>query len=98
MIIGGGFAGLAGALQTTAVDHTFYARFSGGYGFGGIAVAFLGLCEPWAIVPAALIIATVQSADRSLQLDVGVASEFVFVIEGMMIMVIAVLTRWNKHD
>lgn len=98
MLLGGGCAGLAGAIQTTAIDHTFYARFAAGYGFDGIAVAFLALCEPWAVIPAAAAIATLRAADRSLQLDAGIPKEMVFVLEGLLIISIAVFSRWRTDD
>jgi len=98
MLLSGGCAGLAGAFQATAIDHTFYARFAGGYGFDGIAVAFLALCEPWGVIPAAIAIATLRTADRALQLDAGVPKEMVFVLEGMLIISIAISTRWRTDD
>ncbi|MDP8244564.1 MAG: ABC transporter permease [Candidatus Hinthialibacter antarcticus] len=97
MAIGGGFAGLAGAIETSGMTHAFYARFSGGMGFDGIAVAFLALCEPWATVPAALALATLRSADRSLQLELGLPKEIVFVVEGVLVIVIALLLRRRSH-
>lgn len=97
MLIGGGCAGLGGALQVTGVDHTFYARFAGSYGFDGIAVAFLALCEPWATIPAALVIATLRAADRSLQLDVALPREIVLMLEGILIVCIAIFAR-RRHE
>ncbi len=93
MLIGGGCAGLSGAIQVTGVDHTFYVRFAGGYGFDGIAVAFLAMCEPWATIPAALAIATLRAADRSLQLDINLPKEMVLMLEGILIICIAIFTH-----
>lgn len=98
MILGGGCAGLSGAIQVTGVDRTFYARFAGGYGFDGIAVAFLALCEPWATIPAALAIATLRAADRSLQLDVNLPKEIVLMLEGLLIICIAVVSSRRKKE
>lgn len=97
MLLGGGCAGLSGALQVTGVDHTLYARFAGGYGFDGIAVAFLALCEPWATIPAALTIATLRAADRSLQLDVNLPKEVVLMLEGVLIVCIAIFARRKQE-
>ncbi len=98
MWVGGGCAGLAGALQVTGIDYTLYARFGGGYGFDGIAVAFLGLGEPWATIPAALLIATLRAGDRALQLDWNVPREMVFLLEGLLILCIALFTRMRSHE
>jgi general nucleoside transport system permease protein len=98
MLIGGACAGLAGAVQVCGMDYTFYTRFSGGYGFDGIAVAFLALNEPWAAIPASLVIATLRASDRILQLDMGIPKEMIFMIEGIVIISIAIFTRRRAHD
>ncbi len=98
MILGGGCAGLAGALETTSISHTFFARFTASYGFDGIAVAFLALCEPWAAIPSALIIATLRASDRSMQLDLGVPKELVLMLEGILIICVAVFMRWRTNE
>lgn len=98
MLAGGACAGLAGAIQVCGIDHTFYARFTGGYGFDGIAVAFLALNEPLATIPASLILATLRASDRALQLEIGIPKEIVFIIEGIVIISIAIFTRRRIHD
>lgn len=97
LMIGGGCAGLAGALETVGISHAFYGRFKGGYGFDGIAVAFLALCEPWATIPAAFVIATLRASDRALQFELGVPKELVFMLEGILIICIAIFSRWRKN-
>ncbi|MEW6236461.1 MAG: ABC transporter permease [Candidatus Omnitrophota bacterium] len=98
MLIGGGCAGLAGAMETAGATHTFYERFTGGAGFDGIAVAFLALCEPWAVIPAAMAIAALRASDRSLQLELGIPKEIVFMLEGILIISLAVFTRRRRYD
>ncbi len=98
LILGGACAGLAGAIETTGISHTFYGRFTGGTGFDGIAVAFLALCEPWATIPAALMIATLRVSDRALQFEMGIPKEVVFMVEGILIICIAIFTRRQRHD
>ncbi len=97
MIIGGGCAGLAGALETVGINHTFYSRFTASYGFDGIAVAFLALCEPLATIPAAFIIATLRASDRALQLDMNIPKELVLVLEGILIICVAIFMR-RRND
>ena len=98
MLLGGGCAGLAGAVQTLGMEYTFYARFVGGSGFDGIAVAFLALAEPWATVPASLFLATLRGSDRVLQLDLALPREFVFILEGILIICIAVFMRKRPEE
>ncbi|RJP18814.1 MAG: ABC transporter permease [Candidatus Omnitrophota bacterium] len=97
LLLGGGCAGLAGALETTGISHTFFSRFVASYGFDGIAVAFLALCEPLATIPAALVIATLRASDRALQLDLDVPKELVLVLEGILIICVAISMRRRNH-
>lgn len=97
-LIGGGCAGLAGAMQSAGIDHTFYMRFVGGAGFDGIAVAFLALNEPWTVIPSSLAIAVLRAADRALQLDAALPKEFVFMLEGILIVCIAILTPRRNYE
>ena len=98
MVLGGGCAGLAGAIQVCGMDHTFYARFTSSYGFDGIAVAFLAMNEPWTVIPSALLIATLRASDRALQLDMGLPKEMILIIEGIVIISMAVMTGRRKHE
>ena len=96
MALAGGLAGLAGALETCGTHHTFHARFSPGYGFDGIAVAFLARAEPWAVIPAALFLSTLRTADSALQFELGVPKEMVLILEGVLIVLIAVLHQRER--
>jgi len=96
MAFGGGLAGLAGALETSGVQHTFFARFTSSYGFDGIAVAFMAQAEPWAVIPAALFLATLRTADRALQFELGVPREMVLILEGVLIVLVAVLHQRER--
>ena len=80
------------------MDHTFYARFTASYGFDGIAVAFLAMNEPWAVIPSALLIATLRASDRILQLDLGLPKEMILIIEGIVIICMAVMIRRRAHE
>jgi simple sugar transport system permease protein len=98
MILGGACAGMAGAIESLGINKTFYARFDGGTGFDGIAVAFLALCEPWAVIPSALFLATVRSADRALQLEMNIPKEIVFVVEAVFVISIAIWFKKSKSQ
>ena len=101
LMIGGGCAGLAGALETTGITHAFFARFTSGYGFDGIAIAFLAMGEPWAVIPASLFLATFRASDAALQLELGIPKEIVFAFEGILIICVAMAMRTveqERHD
>ncbi len=86
MGLSGACAGLAGALIVLGQQHTFYAQFSPGYGYDGIAVALLAGNQPLGIIPAALFFGGLRSADRWMQLKVGMPKELVFIIQGTVIL------------
>ncbi len=96
MAFAGALAGLAGALETSGVHRTFFAKFSSSYGFDGIAVAFMAQAEPWAIIPAALFLATLRTADQALQFELGVPREMVLILEGVLIVLVAVLHQRER--
>ena len=88
MALGGGLAGLAGGLEICGVHHTLYAQFSPGYGFDGIAVALLARNHPLGVIPAALLFGALRTADRWLQLSVGVPRDLVVIIQAAAIFVV----------
>ena len=90
MTISGALAGLAGAVEVTGVHHTFYAQFSPGYGFDGIAVALLARAHPLGIIPAAVLFAALRTADRWLQLKAGVPRDLVLILQAAIILFVAV--------
>jgi len=93
----GALAGLAGVLETSVIHRSFHARFGPGYGFDGIAVAFLARGEPWAVIPAALFLSTLRTADADLQFELGVPRETVLILEGVLIVLIAVLHQVERR-
>ncbi|HPO10301.1 MAG TPA: ABC transporter permease, partial [bacterium] len=79
------------------IHRSFHARFGPGYGFDGIAVAFLARGEPWAVIPAALFLSTLRTADADLQFELGVPRETVLILEGVLIVLIAVLHQVERR-
>jgi simple sugar transport system permease protein len=70
-VIGGGFAGLAGALVVLGRDHALLQNFSASFGFMGIAVALFAQLRPLRVLPAALAIAVLRVGSNSLQASTG---------------------------
>ncbi len=55
MMISGGMAGLAGMVEVAGVVHRLQERFSPGYGYTAIIIAWLAKLNPLAIVPVAYL-------------------------------------------
>ena len=96
MVISGGLAGLAGAVQVLGTDLWVGQGFSAGYGFDSLAVALLGNSHPFGVVMAALLFGTMRSGARSMQSLAGIPIDIVSIIQGMVIIFVAApaIIRW----
>lgn len=89
MLISGGCAGLAGAIEVMGVHHRGVMSITGGYGFSGIVVALFGGLHPAGIIPAAFLFGLLQYGASALQImGIPVPSNMVDVLQGIVILVI----------
>ena len=93
-LIGGATAGLAGAVQVMGRPPT-YALMSGlpqfvNLGFDGIGVAMIGRKHPIGIIFAAIFFGGLLVGGRIMQFSPGVPLEMVRVVEGVIILALAV--------
>jgi len=91
-IIGGLAAGLAGAsLAIRPTNWGFNSTLGDfvGYGFVGIGVALVGRNHPIGIIPSAIFFGGLENSGRYLEADLGVSSELVGGIQGIIIMAMA---------
>lgn len=89
MIIAGGLAGLAGAIETLGVNFRFAPEFSGAVGFDGITVAFLGQTHPLGIVFAAFMLGGLDAGAAKMQFDSGVAADIIQLIQALVLAFVA---------
>ncbi|GAA1466493.1 ABC transporter permease [Microbacterium thalassium] len=89
MLLSGGLAGIAGAVQVLGLFGRYYDAFSPGYGFDAIAVALLGALAPIGIAVAALFFGTLDSGAVYLQAQAGMSREMVGVISGLVVAFVA---------
>ncbi|MEO5926273.1 MAG: ABC transporter permease, partial [Bryobacteraceae bacterium] len=100
MLLSGGLAGLAGAVEVLGVHFRLIEGFSQGIGFTAVAVALLGLVDPLTIVPAALFFGFLQAGSLAMQREVGVPSSLIYVIQGLStVFVLCALgfERWRQR-
>ncbi|MBO67095.1 MAG: ribose ABC transporter permease [Acidiferrobacteraceae bacterium] len=93
-LLGGVLAGLAGAVQVMGRPPT-YALISGlpqmiDLGFDGIAVAMIGRNHPVGIIFAAIFFGGLMVGGRMMQMSAGVPLELVRIVEGAIILALAV--------
>ncbi len=88
MLIAGGFAGLAGAVEVAGVHHRAIEAITSGYGFSGIVVALFGALHPAGIVPAAAFFGLLLVGADMTQRSAGVPANMILVLQGVIILAI----------
>jgi simple sugar transport system permease protein len=73
--------------------------FSPGYGFDGIAVAFLGRAEPIGAVLAAVLFGALRVGASQMQRVTGTPTALVLVIQGLVILFVLAtgLSTWLRE-
>jgi ABC-type uncharacterized transport system permease subunit len=90
MVLAGGFAGLAGAVQVTGVEHNLTDQyFTDTTGFDAIAVALLGLNSAVGIILAAILFGALHGGGAIMQSDAAVSGNLVFVLQALILFSIA---------
>ena len=86
--LGGGCAGLAGAIEVAAVHTNANASLIAGYGYAGILVAFIARQSPIAIIPVAILFGGFGAAGSLLQRRLGLPDASVQVLQGIAFVLI----------
>lgn len=101
MALSGALAGLAGAVQVSAITNRLFERFSSGWGYEAIAVALVARLNPLAIVPSALFFGALDNGAQAVQRVQGVSPVLVQATQGLVIFMLlafdtpALQSRWS---
>jgi general nucleoside transport system permease protein len=87
-MLGGGAAGLAGAVEIAAVHRQANASLIAGYGFTGILVSFIARHHPLAIIPAAILFGGLSASSGILQRRLNLPDASVQVLMGIIFVMI----------
>lgn len=90
LAVGGGLAGLAGAVEVLGAKHRLYHLFGSGYGYDGIVAAFLGFCHPGAAIVSSLFLGGLRTGASQMQRSAGVPESAAAVIQGFMLIMVAI--------
>lgn len=90
-LVSGAIAGVAGAIEVTGVTYALYESISPGYGYTAIAVALLANLNPAGVVVSGIGFGALEAGAASMQRDAGVPSVIVWVVEALMILLLAAL-------
>ncbi|PIE32654.1 ABC transporter permease [candidate division KSB3 bacterium] len=88
MLLSGGFAGLAGAVEVCGVHHRGLESISAGYGFSGIVVALFGGLHPLGIIPASVLFGLLIIGADMMQRSIEVPASIIMAIQGLIILAI----------
>jgi simple sugar transport system permease protein len=93
LALSGMLAGIGGAVEVLGMTHRLFERFSPGYGYSGIAVALLGGLEPVMTGAAALLFGAMAAGSGGLQRAAGVPTVAVLLIQGLVVIALAIRRR-----
>ncbi len=85
MLLSGGLAGLAGAIEISSVVGQLQPQISPGYGFAAIIVAFLGRLNPVGVIFAGLLLALSYIGGEAVQTALQIPDKITRVIQGVLL-------------
>ena len=91
MLLSGGFAGLAGAVEVAGIHLRLEDNFAEGFGLIGIALALMARLNPLAVPLAALLFAVFQVGSGALQRELAVPYPIVWIFAGTIVLAVLAL-------
>ncbi|MEL7608035.1 MAG: ABC transporter permease [Bacillota bacterium] len=88
LLVGGGFAGLGGAMEVLGIQHRLFENFSVGYGFDGIAAALLAGGNPVAMLFTSFLFGSLKSGANAVQMFTKVPSSLVEIVQAVVIITV----------
>ncbi len=92
--LSGAMAGLVGLSHLFGYYDSFDLDFPRNFGFTGIAVALLANNHPLGVIPSALLFGLLQRGGEGIQTFLAVPMELVVVLQGIMILCVALTMYW----
>lgn len=86
MLLSGGIAGLAGAVEVIGLRYRLFDHFSPGYGYDGIAVALLANSNPLGVILSSGFFAALRAGANSMQQATGIETSVVLIIQALTIL------------
>jgi len=93
--LGGGMAGLAGAVLATGIQHKLVPAIAGGRGFLAILVVLLAAYRIVWVVPIALFFAILSVGSAQLQLRLDLDSSIGGVLQGILVLFVILIGGWQ---
>jgi len=97
LVLGGAFAGLAGAVEVLGVQHRMLEGLSGGYGFSGIVAALFGKLHPLGAIPASILFGGLLVGADKMQRAVQVPSALIGALQGLVVLFVVSSDIWARY-
>jgi simple sugar transport system permease protein len=97
LVLGGAFAGLAGAIEVMGVQHRMLEGLSGGYGFSGIVAALFGSLHPLGAIPASILFGSLLVGADKMQRAVQVPSALISALLGLVVLLVVGSKIWSTQ-
>ncbi len=97
MALAGGLAGLAGSGEVMGLKYRLFDRFSPGYGFDAIAIAFLSRGSVAGVVLTSLFFGALRGGANVMQRSADVPVTVVYAIQGLTVLFIAISLALEKR-
>ena len=91
MLISGGIAGMAGAIEIMGVNGRLVENFISGIGYDGIAIALLSNLNPLGSILSAFFFGALRNGANSMQIGTGVSSAFVYIIQAIAVLAVVAI-------
>jgi simple sugar transport system permease protein len=85
LILSGGLAGLAGAVELTGINHRMVEGLAVGYGFSGIVVALFGRLHPIGAIPSSFLFGALLVGADKMQRSMQVPTATVTALQGLIV-------------
>ena len=97
LILGGAFAGLAGAVEVLGVQHRMLEGLSGGYGFSGIVAALFGKLHPLGLIPSSILFGGLLVGADKMQRSTQVPSALIDTLLGLIVLFVVSSDFWIRY-
>ncbi len=96
MMLSGALAGMAGAIEVTALNYRHELGFSVGYGFDAIAIALLAKIHPLGVVVSSVLWGAMRNGATRMQFLTQIPVDVISVIQALILLFVAAdaIIRW----
>ena len=97
MFLGGGLAGMGGAILVLGIQYKFVQDISPGYGFDGLTIALMAVFNSYAVLPISILFGALRAGGVTMELNTSVPSELSQVIQATIILFIAAQASFSGY-